>query len=104
MHIIYLPRAADFVANLDDPLAGRVRRTIKLLETSGNELRMPFSKPVENGLFELRVVGATHVRLLYFFHKGEAVVVHAFVKKTSRLSRGDIAYALLARKTFIAEV
>ncbi len=104
MHIIYLPKAADFVANLDDPLVGRVRRTVKLLETLGSGLRMPFSKPVEHGLFELRIVGAVHVRLLYFFYKGEAVVVHAFAKKTERLSRGDIEYALLARNTFIAEV
>jgi phage-related protein len=100
---MYLPRAADFVANLDTPLDGRVRRMIRLLETLGNELRMPFSKPVENGIFELRVTGAVQVRLLYFFHNGEAVVVHAFSKKTEQLSRRDIEYALLARKNFIVE-
>jgi len=101
MHIIYLPKAADFIASLDSPLGGRVRRMIKLLETSGNELRMPFSKPVGGGIFELRIVGAVHIRLLYFFHKGEAVVVHALSKKTGQLSRRDIEYALRLRKMFI---
>lgn len=102
MHIIYLPKAADFVVGLNNPLDGRVRRMIRLLETSGNELRMPFSKSIEGGIFELRVVGAVHVRLLYFFYKGEAIVVHAFTKKTQQLSRRDIEYALRARKMFIA--
>lgn len=102
MHIIYLPKAADFVAGLDNPLDGRARRMIRLLETSGNELRMPFSRPIENGIFELRVVGAVHIRLLYFFHKGEAVVAHAFAKKTQQLSRRDIEYVLRVREAFIA--
>lgn len=104
MNIIYLPKAADFVAVLDYPLDGRVRRMIKLLEALGHELRMPFSKPVENGIFELRVVGAVQIRLLYFFHKGRVVVVHAFFKKTEQLSRGDIKYALLMRDMFIADI
>ncbi|HEY4473577.1 MAG TPA: type II toxin-antitoxin system RelE/ParE family toxin [Candidatus Paceibacterota bacterium] len=102
MQIIYLPKAADFVLGLDSPLDGRVRRMIKLLETLGHELRMPFSKPIEGGIFELRVVGAIQIRLLYFFHKGEVVVAHAFFKKTEQLSRKDINYALRARKVFIA--
>jgi len=104
MHIIYLPKAADFVADLDNPLDGRVRRMIRLLETSGNELRMPFSKPIENGIFELRVVGAVHIRLLYFFYKGEAVIVHAFAKKTQQLNHRDIEYALRARDMYLADL
>ena len=104
MNIIYLPKTADFVANLDGPLDGRVRRMIRLLETLGHELRMPFSKPVEDGIFELRIVGAVQIRLLYFFHKGQVVVVHAFFKKTEQLSRKDIEYALRMRDMFVANI
>ncbi|MCX6790024.1 MAG: type II toxin-antitoxin system RelE/ParE family toxin [Candidatus Kaiserbacteria bacterium] len=104
MQVIYVPKAADFVVNLDDSLGVRVRRVISLLEARGNSLRMPFSKPVENGIFELRIVGALHIRLLFFFCKGDAVVAHAFFKKTERLSRRDIEYALLVQKVFIADI
>lgn len=103
MNILYLPKAADFVANLATPLDGRLRRMIKLLETLGHELRMPFSKSVEDGIFELRVVGAVQIRLLYCFHKGHAVVVHALFKKTEQLNRVDIDYALRMRRIFVAE-
>lgn len=72
------------------------------LKEHGHELRTPFSKPVGGGIFELRIVGAIQVRVLYFFHRGEAVVVHAFFKKTEQLSRKDIDYALKARKMFVA--
>lgn len=75
---------------------------IRLLEERGQDLRMPLSRPMGDGIFELRVVGAVHVRLLYFFHEGEAMVIHAFIKKTEQISRKDIEYALLARKAFLA--
>lgn len=104
MNIIYLPKAADFVAVLDYPLDGRVRHMIKLLETLGHELRMPFSKPVEDGIFELRIVGAVQIRLLYFFHDEHVVVVHAFFKKTEQLRNRDIDYALRMRRAFIAGI
>lgn len=63
---------------------------------------MPLSKPIEDGMFELRVVGAIQIRLLYFFYKGDAVVAHAFFKKTEQLSRKDVEYALQMRNAFIA--
>ncbi len=102
MNIIYLPKAHIFIEGLDVPFDARVNKMLDLLKSRGYELRMPFSKPIEDGIFELRVVGATQIRLLYFFHKGEAVVVHTFFKKTERLSRRDIEYALRVRKAFIA--
>jgi len=102
MNIIYLPKVHAFIEGLDVPLDARVNKMLDLLENRGYELRMPFSKPVGNGIFELRVVGAVQIRLLYFFHEGEAVVIHTFFKKTEQLSRRDIDYALRARKAFIA--
>jgi phage-related protein len=102
MNIIYLPKAHAFIEFLDVSLAARTNKMLDLLRDHGHELRMPFSKPVEDGIFELRVAGAVHIRLLYFFHKGAAVFVHAFFKKTEQLNRRDIDYALRARDMFIA--
>lgn len=104
MNIIYLPKARTFIEALDSSLDARTNKMLDLLRDCGHELRMPFSRLVGDGLFELRVVGAVQIRLLYFFHKGEAVVVHAFAKKTEQLSRRDIEYALSARRVFIASL
>ncbi len=102
MKILYHPKAFAFVHELDDLLGPRVRRVIRLLEERGHELRMPVSKSIGGGLFELRIVGAIHVRLLFFFHDGYAVVAHAFSKKTETLSRSDIAYAQAVRRAYLA--
>lgn len=102
MNILYLPKAHVFIESLDVPLDARVNKMLDLLESRGHELRMPFSKPIEDGIFELRVVGTMQIRLLYFFYKGDSVVVHAFFKKTEQLSRKDVEYALQMRNVFIA--
>ncbi|MDO8576315.1 MAG: type II toxin-antitoxin system RelE/ParE family toxin [bacterium] len=103
MNLLYLPKARAFIEALDSPLDARTNKMLDLLRDRGHELRMPFSKPVEDGVFELRVVGAVQIRLLYFFHSGTAIFVHALFKKTEQLSRRDIDYALRVRKAFIAD-
>ena len=104
MNILYLPKPRTFIEALDSPLDARTNKMLDLLMDRGHELRIPFSKPIEGGIFELRVVGAIQICLLYFFYKGEAVVVHAFFKKTEQLSRRGIDYALRMRDMFIAGI
>lgn len=61
-----------------DKLFYRIRR----LEEAGHELRRPEADFLRDGIYELRV-RRQHVnyRLLYFFHKSEAVVAHGCTKK-----------------------
>lgn len=54
---------------------------------------MPFSKPIGDGLFELRIEGAATVRMLYGFCDGAAVVVFAGKKERPALRRKDIILA-----------
>lgn len=55
-----------------DTLEGRLRsrayRAIYLLRDYGSQLRMPYSRKVRGALFELRIRGALHVRMLYVYH------------------------------------
>lgn len=104
MEVVYVPRAAQFIEDLPTPLSARTKKTLDLLETFGHTLRMPYSRSVARGLFELRVLGAVHVRLLYCFHKNQAVIVHALIKKRSALSTKDIAYARAVQKEVFADV
>lgn len=102
MEIQHTPKVTEFIRNLDSPLEGRVQRMLDLLESNGPDLRMPYSRSIREGLFELRVLGAVHVRILYFFHAQTIVTVHAFIKKRGALSSRDITRAISVKKEIIA--
>jgi phage-related protein len=70
-------------------------RLIELLMEFGPDLRMPHSRSMGGGLFELRSRGREGIgRALYCFVTGERVVIlHAFVKKTKATAERDLAIA-----------
>ena len=66
---------------------------LELLERYGNKLEMPHSKALGGGLFELRIIGITHIRFVYAFHQNQIFILHIFQKKTAHISQHDIEYA-----------
>ena len=72
-------------------------RLVELLMVHGPNLRMPHSRTMGDGLFELRPHGRSGIgRALYCFLVGRRVVVlHALVKKTAQTPGKDLK---LARK------
>lgn len=72
-------------------------RLVELLIEFGPDLRMPHSRAMGDGLFELRPRGREGIgRAMYCFVVGEHVVVlHAFVKKTQATPERELK---LARK------
>ena len=70
-------------------------RLVELLAEFGPDLRMPHSRALGGGLFELRPRGVEGTaRALYCYLAGERVVLlHAFVKKTQRTARRDLSLA-----------
>lgn len=94
MEVIYATEKAEkFVKNLYERDSARISKFIDLLERLGHELRMPFSKSLGQGLFELRIVGATSIRLIYSFYANSAYVLHVFKKKGQTISKKDLDYA-----------
>lgn len=60
--------------------------------------RPPLSKPIGDGLFELRHVGKLNTRVLYFFMKGQKIIaVHGIRNKGWDIPAKD-RKAVLARK------
>ena len=61
-------------------------RTIDLLETNGPLLREPYSKPLENGIFELRTKHGSDInRVFYFFIIGQKIILtNGIIKKTAK--------------------
>ena len=76
----------ELLDSLEPKLLAKTLRTIELLETNGPMLREPYSKPLEQGLFELRTKqGSDITRVLYFFIVGKKVVLtNGFVKKAEK--------------------
>jgi len=70
-------------------------RLVELLMEFGPNLRMPHSRALGGGLFELRPRGREGIgRALYCFVAGQRIVIlHAFVKKTSETPEHDLRIA-----------
>jgi len=84
----------DFLFNLEDASVEKIIKSIGLLEQYGNTIRYPHTKYISDGVFELRIIGANNIRIFFIFKNNEAVILHAVIKKTQKLSRKDIDYAL----------
>lgn len=87
----------ELLDSLEPKLLAKTLRTIDLLEQNGPLLREPYSKALENGIFELRTrQGSDITRVMYFFVVGrKAVLTNGFVKKSQKTPKADIE---LARK------
>lgn len=92
----------DFINTLEVKLRAKVFRDLKLLEEKGNELRLPYSENLGDGIFELRTIqGNNIVRNLYFFIIGKKIIItHGFRKKTQKTSPEEIAKAKNYREDY----
>lgn len=99
MEVVYSPQVSKFTEKLSDELASRLDQMILILEERGANLRMPYSRSIGKGLFELRVVGAIHVRIIYFFYDAKAYLAQGFIKKRNSLGRHDIEQALTVKNS-----
>ena len=85
----------DFLDSLDGKMAAKLYGLMDILSDFGNELREPYSKPIGDGIFELRAkVSSNITRVLYFFCVGHKIIVtNGFVKKTSKTPQREIEQA-----------
>ena len=96
--------AMDFVDSLPFKLSAKTYRTIGLLETKGAHLREPYSKHLEDGIFELRTeLGSDITRVLFFFVIGnKAVLTNGFLKKTQKTPKAEIEKAKKYRNEYLS--
>lgn len=74
-----------------------------MLEIRENELREPFSKHIEDGIFEIRnKVGNDITRIFYFFVIGQKIILtNGFIKKTQKTPKDEIALAKKYRNDYL---
>lgn len=87
--------AEEFILAQDIKMQARIFRLLELLEIKGNELREPYSKSLNDGIFEIRAQQGNNIaRILYFFVVGKKIILtNGFVKKTQKTPTSEIALA-----------
>ena len=98
--------AKDFILSLDVKMRAKVLGIINVLEEKGNQLREPYSKHLDDGIFEIRgKVGTNITRELYFFYYEKRIILtNGFVKKTQQTPKNEIMLAKEFRKDFLERV
>lgn len=75
----------EFLLSLDKKMRAKLAREIALLQDIGNELREPYSKHLEDGIFELRAkLGSDISCVLYFFYIGNKINIDKWFYKKDR--------------------
>lgn len=81
--------------SLNVKMRNKALNSLVLLEEFGNTLREPHSKPIGDGIFELRIKFASDItRIFYFFYVGNKIVLtNGFIKKTQKTPPAEIELA-----------
>ena len=95
--------AEDFIAELSPKMIAKIIRLIDMLKTNGSDLREPYSKHLDDGIFEIRAqVGSDISRVLYFFMVGKKIIItHGFIKKTQKTPPFEIDRAKKYRAEYV---
>lgn len=82
---------------LDLPLGllSRYFRLTELMIEFGANLGMPHTKPIENGLFELRLKSKEGIARVFFCTKAgkRIIMLHVFIKKTQKIPKKELNIA-----------
>lgn len=84
--------AEEFILSQDVKMQAKLFRLLELLEVNGNNLREPYSKSLDDGIFEIRAKQGNNItRVLYFFVIGRKIILtNGFTKKTQKTPPGEI--------------
>ena len=87
--------AKEFLLSLNTKMRAKMMSSMSILQDYGYELREPYSKHLEEGIFELRAkVGTDISRVLYFFYVDRLIILtNGSIKKTQKTPPGEIEKA-----------
>ena len=91
-----------FLSKLDVKMLVKIKRGLDILSEFGTLAREPYSKALDDGVFELRTkVSSDITRILYFFYVGKKIILtNGFVKKTQKTPMEEIKRAKLAKADY----
>ncbi len=83
------------ILSLPDGLLARYLRLTDLMCAFGSNLGMPHTKPIDGGLFELRVKSKEGVARVFFCTKigKKIIMLHSFIKKSKKTPKKELKIA-----------
>ncbi|MDR1068590.1 MAG: type II toxin-antitoxin system RelE/ParE family toxin [Clostridiales Family XIII bacterium] len=95
--------AYDFINSLSVKMRAKAAWEMTILSEMGTQIQKPYSKPIRDGIFELRIQAEGNgARVFYFFMIGKRIIVtNGFIKKTRATPQREIALALKYKKDYI---
>ena len=96
----------EFLNSVNPRMRARIFGLWGILQEKDNMLREPYSKHLNDGIFELRCKFRSDIiRVLYFFYyEGKIILTNAFIKKTQKTPKEEIQIARDRRKDFMERV
>ena len=93
----------EFLDSVNPKMRAKIFGLMGILQEKGNSLREPYSKYLDDGIFELRCkFGSDITRVLYFFYyERKIIMTNGFVKKTNKTPKEEIQLAKERRRDFI---
>ena len=97
--------AEEFILAQNVKMRSKLFLTLEFLEERGPALREPYSKPLGDGIFEIRAKQGSDIsRVLYFFVVGRKIILtNGFVKKTQKTPTREIEKAKRYRADYQKE-
>ncbi len=94
----------DWYQTLDDKTKAKLLWTFQLLEANGIDVGMPYVKPLEDKLYEVRAeVNRNAIRVIYFLYTGRRfILLHGFQKKTQKTPKKELEKARTYLEDFLA--
>jgi phage-related protein len=95
----------DWYETLDDKTKAKLIWTFQLLETNGIEVGMPYIKPLEDKLYEVRAeVNRNAIRVIYFLYtERRFILLHGFHKKTQKTPKKELEKAKKYLEDFLEQ-
>lgn len=86
--------------SLPPKILAKMLHIFELIEMAGARLGEPYTKSLDNGLFEVRAKAQEGIgRSIYCYQKGQTIIIlHSFVKKTQKTPKQHITIALKRKK------
>jgi len=72
------------------------RHIVGLMVKYGPSLKMPYAKPMGNGLWEIRAKGREGIGRAFYvaIHQEEILILHSFIKKTQQTPKHELEIAI----------
>ena len=93
--LLFHPDAVAEIEALPPIMRAKALNALDKLEAQGNQLRFPHTRPMGNGLFELRAGNKDISRTFFAFAIGQKIyILRTFVKKSQKTPPAEIELAL----------